>query len=312
VVILLFAFGTVTAMLLPITTALLGLVASLSLIRLLGHIAEVPSVAPTLGTTIGLGVGIDYALFIVTRHKLQLRDGMDLRESIARANATSGGAVFFAGGTVVIALVSLLASDMPLVGTMGYSAAISVVVAVLAATTLLPALLGALDFRINSLRVKLGRTVGRAGRGRSPRPWRSMLAAIAILAVLAAPVLNLQLGSSDAGELPESTTARQAYDLMSEGFGPGSNGPLLVSARLGSAANRTSRGSTKSTSSSRSWPSSSRARRRSSPSSSRARGFPSSRRSRRPSSRSSRPRSRSSRRSTSRSRPPPRRPPTRA
>ena len=126
VVILLFAFGTATAMLLPIVSAVLGLVASLALIGFLGHLAEVPTVAPTLATMIGLGVGIDYALFIVTRHKLQLNDGMEVRESIARATATAGGAVFFAGGTVVIALVSLLASGIPFVGTMGYAAAVAV------------------------------------------------------------------------------------------------------------------------------------------------------------------------------------------
>jgi putative drug exporter of the RND superfamily len=158
VVILLFAFGTATAMMIPIISAVLGLVASLALINFLGHAAEVPSVAPTLATMIGLGVGIDYALFIVTRHKLQLKDGMEVRESIARATATAGGAVVFAGGTVVIALVSLLASGIPFVGTMGYAAAVAVVVAVLAAITLLPAMLGALGLRINSLRVHLGRT----------------------------------------------------------------------------------------------------------------------------------------------------------
>jgi putative drug exporter of the RND superfamily len=245
VVILLFAFGTATAMLLPIVTAVLGLVAALSLIKFLGHVAEVPSVAPTLATMIGLGVGIDYALFIVTRHKLQLRDGMEIRESVARATATAGGAVVFAGGTVVIALVSLLASGIPFVGTMGYSAAVSVIVAVLAATTLLPALLGALGPRIDSLRVKLGKTHpddhkphgwARWARGVVDRPWRSLVAAIVILAVLALPVLDLHLGSSDNGELPEDTTARQAYDLIEEGFGPGANGPLLVSVTLGKPA----------------------------------------------------------------------------
>jgi putative drug exporter of the RND superfamily len=245
VIILLFAFGTATAMFLPIVTAVLGLVLSLALIKLLGHVVEVPSVAPTLGTMIGLGVGIDYALFIVTRHKLQLRDGMDIRESIARATATAGGAVVFAGTTVVIALVSLLASKIPFVGTMGYSAAVAVVVAVLAATTLLPALLGALGPRINSLRVQLGRTHpddhqphgwARWARGVANRPWRSLVASVGILLVLAIPVLNLQLGSSDNGELPKSTTARQAYDLISEGFGPGANGPLLIGVTLPSPA----------------------------------------------------------------------------
>jgi|SRR5215211_1604109 len=241
VIILLFAFGTATAMMLPIISAVLGLAMSLALIRLLGHIADVPSVAPTLATMIGLGVGIDYALFIVTRHKLQLKDGMEVRESVARATATAGGAVFFAGCTVVIALVSLLASGIPLVGTMGYSAAVAVVVAVLAAITLLPALLGALGLRINSLRVKLGRTHPddhqphgwrRWAGGVARRPWRSLVASVAFLVVLAIPVLNLELGSSDNGELPKSTTARQAFDLIDKGFGPGANGPFLVGTKL--------------------------------------------------------------------------------
>ena len=145
VIILLFAFGTVTAMILPIVSAVLGLVATLALIRLLGHVVEVPSVAPTLATMIGLGVGIDYALFIVTRHKLQLRDGMEMRESVARAAATAGGAVAFAGGHGGDrAWCHCWSADIPLVGTMGYASAVAVVVAVLAAVTLLPALLGAL------------------------------------------------------------------------------------------------------------------------------------------------------------------------
>ena len=245
VIILLFAFGTVTAMVLPILTAIFGLAASLSIISLLGHVAAVPDVSSTLATMIGLGVGIDYALFIVTRHKQHLRDGMDVRESIARAVATAGGAVVFAGGTVVIALVSLLASGIPLVGTMGYCAAVSVVVAVLAAITLLPALLGALDYRINSLRVKLGRTHpddhqphgwARWAAGVAARPWRSMIVGIVILGVLAAPVLNLELGSSDSGELPDSTTARQAFDGITEGFGVGANAPLLIGVKLDPAA----------------------------------------------------------------------------
>src|SRR3954470_2433334 len=245
VVILMFAFGTVTAMILPIVTAVLGLVASLAIIKLLGHVIDVPSVAPTLATMIGLGVGIDYALFIVTRHKLQLKDGMEMRESIARAAATAGGAVVFAGITVVIALVSLVFSGIPFVGNMGYSAAVAVLVAVAAAVTLLPALLGALGERIHSLRVKLGKTHpddhqphgwARWARGVVNRPWRSLVASVAFLLVLSLPVLDLQLGASDNGELPKSTTARQAFDLMTEGFGPGSNGPLLIGVTLGSPA----------------------------------------------------------------------------
>jgi putative drug exporter of the RND superfamily len=245
VIILLLAFGTATAMSLPIITAVLGLAAALSLVQLLGHVIDVPTVGPTLATMIGLGVGIDYALFIVTRHKLQLKEGMEIRESCARATATSGGAVFFAGGTVVVALCSLVVAQIPLVTNMGFSAAVAVVVAVLAAITLLPALLGAMGPRINSLRVHLGRTHpddhqphgwARWARGVAKRPWRSLIAGLVILGILAIPVFQLQLGQEDNGELPKDTTARQAYDLLTEGFGVGANGPLLISVSLGSPA----------------------------------------------------------------------------
>jgi RND superfamily putative drug exporter len=245
IVILLFAFGTVTAMALPIVTAVLGLVSTLAILKLLSHLVDIPSVAPTLATMIGLGVGIDYALFLVTRHKQQLREGMEMRESVARATATAGGAVVFAGSTVIVALVSLLASGIPLVGAMGCSAAVAVVVSVLAAITLLPALLGALGPRIDSLRVKLGRTHPddhephgwrRWADGVAHRPWRSLLASSFVLLFIAIPTLNLELGASDNGELPKDTTARQAYDLISEGFGPGWNGPLLIGVELGSPA----------------------------------------------------------------------------
>ncbi|HWO15921.1 MAG TPA: MMPL family transporter [Solirubrobacterales bacterium] len=241
VVILLFAFGTATAMMLPIASAVLGLACALSLIRLLENTVQVPSVASTLATMIGLGVGIDYALFIVTRHKLQLRDGMELRESIARATATAGGAVVFAGFTVVIALCSLAFASIPLVSTLGFTAAIAVVVAVAAATTLLPAMLGALGPRIDSLRVKLGKTHPddhrphgwmRWARGVAARPWRSAIAALAVLIVLALPIFQLELGQNDISSLPKSTTARQAYDGLTRGFGPGYNGPLLVAAKF--------------------------------------------------------------------------------
>src|ERR1700756_5137543 len=153
-VILTITFGTITSMLLPIVTAIFALLSTLAVIRMLGHVATVPTVAPTLATMIGLGVGIDYSLFIVTRHFRGLHDGLAIDESIARAAATSGGAVFFAGTTVTIALVSLAVAGIPLVTTMGLMAAIAVVVAVLSALTLLPALLAITGPRINSLRVR--------------------------------------------------------------------------------------------------------------------------------------------------------------
>ncbi len=245
VVILLLAFGTATAMAMPIITAVLGLISTLSIISLLGQVAEVPTTSPTLATMIGLGVGIDYALFIVTRHRLQLRDGLEIEESIARATATAGGAVLFAGTTVVIALCSLWLAGIPLVTTLGYTAAISVAIAVLGATTLLPALLGALGPRINSLKVTLGRSHPdghqphgwkRWAQAVAKRPWRSLIASVAVLVLLAIPLLGLRLGQEDVGALPTSTTARQAYDALSNGFGPGSNGPLLIAAQLGSPA----------------------------------------------------------------------------
>ncbi len=244
IVILLFAFGTATAMVLPIFSAILGLACSLSIIRLLENVVQVPSVAATLATMIGLGVGIDYALFIVTRHKLQLAEGMAIRESAARAAATAGGAVVFAGFTVVIALCSLAFAGIPLVSTLGFTAAIAVVVAVLAATTLLPAMLGALDYRIDSLRVQFGKTHPddkephgwrRWARGVANRPWRSAIASLAVLLVLAIPLLQLDLGQNDISALPKSTTARQAYDGLTAGFGPGVNGPLLIASKFTSS-----------------------------------------------------------------------------
>ncbi len=249
-VILTFTFGTMVAMFLPILNAILGLACTLSIIRMLSHVATVSTVAPTLATMIGLGVGIDYALFIVTRHFRGMDEGLDLRESIARATATSGGAVVFAGGTVTIALVSLAVANIPLVTTMGLMAAIAVVVAVLAAVTLLPATLAIAGPHINSLRVR-----GRH-KTKDPHPKKSLwarwasavaghpvvagLAALVILIPLAIPVLSLNLGQKDVGALSTSTTARQAYDQISQNFGAGVNGPLIVAVSLKSSAKNTS------------------------------------------------------------------------
>jgi RND superfamily putative drug exporter len=241
VVILVIAFGTVTAMLLPIMTAILGLLTTLALITAISHLTAVPTVSPTLATMIGLGVGIDYSLFIVTKHKLQLGQGIEMHESIARAAATSGGAVLFAGVTVVIALCSLVVAGIPLVSTLGYTAAIAVAVSVLAAITLLPALLGALGEHINSLRVHLGRTHpddhephgwARMARAVGRNPWPYMIGSTVLLLVLAFPLINLRLGQQDNSVMPKSTTQRQSYDAMASGFGAGSNGPLLIAVKF--------------------------------------------------------------------------------
>ncbi|UGS35110.1 MMPL family transporter [Capillimicrobium parvum] len=238
IIVLLFTFGTVVAMGMPIITAIIGLGAGISIITLLGHVVEVPTVAPTLATMIGLGVGIDYALFIVTRYREHLHGGMGADESIARSVASSGGAVVFAGSTVIVALVSLAVVRIPLVSTLGYTAAIMVAVAVLAAITLLPALLGVIGRHIDSLRMPWAHKLkGDAkphgwmawGRFVAHRPIPSALVALVVLGVLAAPILDLYLGQQDDGSLPKEMTARQSFDALSKGFGPGANGPFLIS-----------------------------------------------------------------------------------
>ncbi len=253
-VILTFTFGTAVAMLLPIFNAILALACTLAIVRILSHVMTVSTVAPTLATMIGLGVGIDYALFIVTRHFRGLNDGLELRESIARATATSGGAVLFAGGTVTIALLSLAVADIPLVTTMGLMAAVAVVVAVLAALTLLPATLAITGVHINSLRVR-GRDRhrdpkrglwARWAREIANHPLISGLVALLILIPLAIPLLSLNLGQKDTAALSTSTTARRAYDLISQNFGAGVNGPLIVAVSLGSPAKASSNGSSSS------------------------------------------------------------------
>jgi putative drug exporter of the RND superfamily len=262
--ILTFTFGTVSAMLVPIVTAIFGLLSTLAIVRMLGHVTSVPTVAPTLATMIGLGVGIDYSLFIVTRHLRGLGDGLDMDESIARATATSGGAVFFAGCTVTIALVSLAVAGIPLVTTMGLMAAIAVVVAVTAALTLLPAVLALLGPRINALRVRHPPSDEDTHKGLWARlandiakqPVVAGLVALAILIPLAIPLLSLSLGQQDVAAYSKSTTARQAYDLMSDNFGPGNNGPLIIAIKLGTPAQPASSSSGSQSSSSNSTSSS--------------------------------------------------------
>ncbi len=211
---------------------------------MLGHVATVPTVAPTMATMIGLGVGIDYALFIVTRHLRGLHDGLELGESIARSVATSGGAVFFAGCTVTIALVSLAVAGIPLVTMLGLMAGIAVVVAVIAALTLLPAFLALVGPRINSLRVRTPPSDEQAKQGLWAKwaadiarfPVIAGLVALVILIPLMIPLGSFTLGQQDMAALSTSTTARRAYDLITKYFGPGVNGPLLIAVSLKSPA----------------------------------------------------------------------------
>ena len=241
-IILTFAFGTIVAMGMPILVAIIGLACGLGLIGLLGHLTQVPSIAPTLATMIGLGVGIDYALFLVMRHLHQVRGGMDVRESIARAVGTSGTAIVFAGTTVVIALLALAVAGIPLVTALGYSSAVAVVTAVIGAVTLMPALLSIAGHRILSLRLPkfLHPAEKPPGKGLwaawarfvTGHPWLAVLLAACILIPLIIPFFSLNFGQEDIGATPKSTTERQAYDLISEGYGPGYNGPFLIATEL--------------------------------------------------------------------------------
>jgi len=249
VVILLLAFGSVIAMSLPIGTALCGLAVGLSLIYLLASTTDVGTVAPTLATMIGLGVGIDYSLFILTRHRQNLVTGMGVLESIGLANGTAGQAVLFAGGTVVIALSGLALADVPYVTVLGLTSALVVLVMMVAAVTLIPALLGLAGAHINRVHAPRLRRKARGhdhpsltgGRSHgwqrwaefmSRHRWAAVLVSLGVLLALAAPLFSMRLGQADDGSAPRDTTQRQAYDLISKGFGPGFNGPLVLAVAL--------------------------------------------------------------------------------
>ncbi|MGH9287796.1 MAG: MMPL family transporter, partial [Acidimicrobiales bacterium] len=231
VLVLLVAFGSVIAMGLPIGLALVGLATSLGLITLAAAVVDVNTVAPTLAAMIGLGVGIDYALFIVTRHRENLRAGMTVEEAAGRAVATSGAAVLFAGVTVVIAICGLAIAGITAVTVMGLMAGLTVAVMVAIALTLLPALLGFAGHRIDALRVpglRGGAGVPgresmwhRWGRQVSAHPWRYLVGGVLALGLLAAPVFSMRLGMTDNGTSPTSMTTRRAYDLLADGFGAG-------------------------------------------------------------------------------------------
>jgi len=240
IVVLLMAFGSVLAMGVPIITALIGVGIGMSGIGVLSAATNLSSSAPILATMIGLAVGIDYALFIVTRHRQNLNAGLSVEESAARANATAGGAVVFAGMTVVIALASLTVVGIPFLTAMGVAAAGTVAIAVAIAVTLMPALLGAIGHHIDRFKVPgLNAHTGtgpdahhtlsaRWARNVTRRPGVALAAGVALMAVLAVPLLGLRLGMTDAGSDPPGSTTRHAYDLLGTGFGPGFNGPLTL------------------------------------------------------------------------------------
>jgi uncharacterized membrane protein YdfJ with MMPL/SSD domain len=235
-------FGSLVAMGLPILTALFGLLTALGTIGLLTRVFTVPTVGPTLATMIGLGVGIDYSLFMVNKYREHQGRGAGHREAIALSVATAGSAIVFAGTTVIIALVSLAVADIPLVTSLGLVTAVAVLTAVLAALTLLPAVMSLLGRHLFGGKLPAFlRPRGKPGRTGlwerwagtvTRRPWVWILVALAILVPLIIPLFSLHLGQEDIGVTPTSTTERQAFDLLSAGFGPGYNGPLVVAVKL--------------------------------------------------------------------------------
>ncbi|MFJ8231603.1 MMPL family transporter [Streptomyces sp. NPDC094448] len=253
-IVLFLAFGSLFAMLLPLVTALFGVGIGLILTGLISNGTELATVAPLIGSLVGLGVGIDYALFIVTRHRRGLLNGRPPEESAVTALNTSGRAVLFAGATVCIALAGMLVTGIGFLNGIVIAASLTVVLSVLAAVTLLPALLGLLGIRVLSRKQRralqdtapaaarsasgsAGEEAEEAPSGGAAARWSAFVerrpravgaVALLVMTVLALPVLSLRLGATDHGNHHESTTTRKAYDLLADGFGPGFNGPLQI------------------------------------------------------------------------------------
>ncbi|MFJ3792174.1 MMPL family transporter [Kitasatospora sp. NPDC090091] len=241
IVVLLVGFGSAIAAGLPLLTALFAAVVGLGVLGLLAALTTFATVAPTLATMIGIGVGIDYALFLLTRHRQNLMDGADPVASAGQAVATSGRAVLVSGCTVIIALSGLSVSGISFIAKLGAAAAVTVVSAVLGALTLLPALMGLIGRRMDRFSVRkpvaeTGSAPGEEATGVWHRyarrvehsPWRYLVVGVVILGVLTVPLFSIQLGHIDDGADPTTFTDRRAFDLMSDAFGPGSNGPLTV------------------------------------------------------------------------------------
>jgi RND superfamily putative drug exporter len=256
---LLFMFGSVVAAALPLVSAVFSVLSGLSLVGLLAAGLTFPTAAPTVATLLGLGVAVDYGLFLMARHREQVDHGMEVVESAGRSAATSGAAIVVAGGTVVVAILGLYVSGVPFVGSMGLASAVVVAVTMLAALTLMPAFMGVAGMNVRSIKDRLAdRRVRKAtgdaasdaesaaaraaasdeahersafarwGRKVSDLPWPWAIAATLVLILLAIPLFSLRLGQIDAGTNPTSESIRRAYDLVRSGFGPGTNGPLTV------------------------------------------------------------------------------------
>ncbi|WP_326648104.1 MMPL family transporter [Streptomyces sp. NBC_01750] len=242
VLVLLIGFGSVAATGLPLLTAVLGLAVGLGGLGLLASHFSFAQASPTLAAMMGLGVGIDYALFLATRYRALLHSGMEPAEAVGRTVATSGRAVLVAAATVAMALGGLYVSGMSFIGTLGVAAGLSVVVAAAASVTLTPALLGLLGRRIDRLHVRspVAEPTGESDVWHrwavkvSLRPWLFLVSGLLLLGTLSIPVASMQLGHVDAGAQSTGRTDRRAFDRITEGFGPGANGPLTVVTHLDS------------------------------------------------------------------------------
>lgn len=249
---LLLVFRSLLAAVMPLISAIIGVGITLLLVYAATGLGEVSSTTPSLAAMLGLAVGIDYSLFIISRYRELLRSGLEPREAAAQANATAGSAVIFAGITVMIALVGLSIAGIPFLAGMGIAAAIAVLIAVLIAVTLTPAFLGFLGTRLLPSRREVARMDRRAARTAARKTRRrdgigffrrwvrvvtrfpvvTVIAVVAVIGALALPALGLRLALPDASSLPESDPARQAYDMVSDHFGPGFNGPLIVTGTI--------------------------------------------------------------------------------
>ena len=256
-VLLLIMFVSLVAAAIPLVSAIFSVLSGLALLALLTRVITFPTTAPTIATLLGLGVAVDYGLFLVARHREQLDSGMQVAPSIRRAAGTSGAAIVVAGSTVAVSVLGLYISGVSFVGSLGLAAAVVVIVTMISALTLVPAFMGLARGTVRALparvRARKGGLSGqeqaaqtaaatqeqhehgafaRWGRMVSGRPWPWAVLSVAVLIVLAIPLLSITLGQPDNGTNPTTQTSRQAYDLISQGFGVGVNGPLTVVVKL--------------------------------------------------------------------------------
>jgi len=241
-IVLFFAMRRAWAVALPLINAIVAVGIGLAVIGLLGRVVFIPDVAPTLGTMLGLGVGIDYALFLVTRHRKLLAQGYSVPDAVGRTAGTAGAGMVFAGGTLIAAVVGLTLTGISFLAWLGYAAAIVVAIAVFASLTLLPAMLGVLGHRVMPKNAQIidehdndeldKSWWARLATAVTNKPWTFAISSTVLLLMLATPTLSLELGHSDASDLPESTVSRQAYDAIATGFGPGTTAPLAVVSQM--------------------------------------------------------------------------------